>query len=82
LECRHLPSPSSEKPHLAGHIHPGYSLNGKGKSRIRAACFHITPCHIILPAFGSFTGLKNIKPELYDEIFITNGEEIFKIPTK
>jgi len=82
LECRHLPSPTSKKPHLAGHIHPGFSLSGKGKSSIRAACFHITPGHIILPAFGSFTGLKNIKPEISDEIYITNGEEIFKIPTK
>jgi hypothetical protein len=35
---------------------------------------------IILPAFGSFTGLKNIKPEKKDRIFLTNGVDIFKIP--
>jgi metallophosphoesterase superfamily enzyme len=31
---------------------------------------------IILPAFGSFTGLKNIKHEKDDKIFLTNGKEI------
>lgn len=82
MECRHLPLLTSKKPHLAGHIHPGFSFNGKGKSTIRAACFYINTQQIILPAFGSFTGLKNIKPKFGDQIFITNGECIFKIPNK
>jgi DNA ligase-associated metallophosphoesterase len=82
IECRHLPVETSEHPYLAGHIHPGYTLKGKGKRSIRAACFHLSTQHIILPAFGSFTGLKNIKPNLGDQVFITNGEDIFKIPLK
>lgn len=80
LECRHIPSKQSKKPYLAGHIHPGFTLRGKGKNRIRAACFHVNNSQIVLPAFGSFTGLKNINPEDGDQIFLTNGEEIIKVP--
>ena len=57
-----------------------FTLRGKGKSSIRSACFHLNESMIILPAFGSFTGLKNIKPENKDEIFLTNGVDIFKVP--
>ena len=31
-------------------------------------------------AFGSFTGLKDIKPEKDDQLFLTNGEEIIALP--
>ena len=80
FECRHIPVANSNKPFLAGHIHPGFTLRGKGKSSIRSACFHLNESMIILPAFGSFTGLKNIKPENKDKIFLTNGVDIFKVP--
>ena len=80
LECRHLPVEQSSKPYLAGHIHPGFTLKGKGKASIRAACFHINQSKIILPAFGSFTGLKNVNPIPGDQIFMTNGNEIYEVP--
>ena len=82
LECRHIPISPSKEPYLAGHIHPGFTLKGKGKNRMRAACFHVNHSHIVLPAFGSFTGLKNINPEPGDQIFLTNGEEIIKVPCR
>ena len=80
IECRHLPVPRSQKPYLAGHIHPGFTLKGRGKDQIRSACFHLNQSQIILPAFGSFTGLKNIQPLPGEHIFLTNGKEIFEIP--
>ena len=80
IECRHLPVKYSENPYLAGHIHPGFSFRGKGKSTIRSSCFVVNSKYIILPAFGSFTGLKNVKFAQGDQIFITNGDEIFEIP--
>ena len=79
VECRHLPVERSGNPYLAGHIHPGFSLKGKGKSSIRSPCFHLNDSKIILPAFGSFTGLQNVKPTPGDEVYLTNGIEIVKI---
>jgi metallophosphoesterase superfamily enzyme len=76
-ELRHLP-PEEEvyRPFLAGHLHPGYRLHGKGRDSLRCPCWVVSEKRIILPAFGSFTGLKNIKHEEDDKFFLTNGKEI------
>ena len=78
-ECRHHPVERPERPYLAGHIHPGYAIQGTGRTRIRGACFWIRKDSIILPAFGSFTGLKNVSPCSMDDIYLTNDEEIIKV---
>ena len=78
-ECRHHPLEKSEIPYLAGHIHPGYGIRGSGRGGIRAACFWIREDSIILPAFGSFTGLKNVFPSPMDAIYLTNDQEIIEV---
>lgn len=79
-ECRHHPLINPSNPYLAGHLHPGYSLQGKGRPRVRSACFQVGRMRIILPAFGSFTGLQNVKLESHDQIFMTDGKNLMKIP--
>jgi len=64
---------------LAGHIHPGYSMQGIGRASIRAACFWVRRESIILPAVGSFTGLKNINPNPDDKIYLSNDQEIVEV---
>ena len=78
-DCRHHPLNKAKAPYLAGHIHPGFSLKGKIGSNIRSSCFWVRTTSIVLPAFGSFTGLKNIRPESADQIFLTNGKEIISV---
>ena len=78
-ECRHHPLEKSEFPYLAGHIHPGFSIKGTGRNAIRAACFWVRKDSIILPAFGSFTGLKNVIPTPMDGIYLTNDQEIIRV---
>ena len=63
-------------------IHPGYSLKGKGGLRERTACFQISKNRIVLPAFGSFTGLKNIPLRKDEQIFLTNGEKVIGLPSQ
>ncbi|PQJ80318.1 ligase-associated DNA damage response endonuclease PdeM [Polaribacter porphyrae] len=42
---------------ISGHTHPGVSIKGKGKQRIKLPCFQVTESQLILPAFSLFTGL-------------------------
>ena len=77
--CRHHPIEKPELPYLAGHIHPGYSVKGTGRGSVRAACFWVRKRSIILPAFGSFTGLKNIEPQPEDKIYLSNDREIIEV---
>ena len=78
-DCRHHPLNKAKVPYLAGHLHPGFSLKGKIGANLRSSCFWVRTTSIVLPAFGSFTGLKNIRPESGDQIFLTNGEEIVSV---
>lgn len=46
--------------YISGHTHPGVSIKGKGRQRIKLPCYQVTDQQIILPAFSLFTGL-NVK---------------------
>jgi DNA ligase-associated metallophosphoesterase len=61
---------------FCGHIHPAFLLKGKGRQRLKAACFAIYENRCILPAFGSLNGHSLIQktghsPEI---LMILNGE--------
>lgn len=54
---------------VAGHIHPGISIKGKGRQSLRFPCFLFSDGQILLPAFGEFTGLYTIKPEEDERVY-------------
>lgn len=64
---------------LAGHIHPGVKLKGKGKLSHRAACFYFGKNSGLLPAFGSFTGLATLNPKKEDLIFVIVNEQVISV---
>jgi DNA ligase-associated metallophosphoesterase len=64
---------------LAGHIHPGVLLQGKGKQAVTLPCFYFGERQGILPAFGSFTGLARIQPKKEDRIFVIAENMVVKI---
>lgn len=64
---------------LAGHIHPGVLLQGKGKQAVTLPCFYFGERQGILPAFGSFTGLARIQPKKEDRIFVIAESTVVKI---
>jgi DNA ligase-associated metallophosphoesterase len=82
LECErvgqylltHEPMLADEIPqaiiNVAGHIHPGAHLQGKGRQSVTLPCFWFSKNQIILPAFGSFTGLAAILPSEADHVFV------------
>lgn len=64
---------------LAGHIHPGVQLSGKGKQAITLPCFYFSEWQGILPAFGSFTGLARVQPRKNDQIYVLVENSVLKV---
>ncbi|HET8859259.1 ligase-associated DNA damage response endonuclease PdeM [Marivirga sp.] len=64
---------------LCGHLHPGISIKGKGRSYLSLPCFYQDEKQLILPAFGRFTGLAKIKPKKGSSVFAVLNDSIKKI---
>lgn len=64
---------------IAGHIHPGIHLRGKGKQGITLPCFYFGSRQGYLPAFGSFTGLARIAPKKDDKVFVVADNKIMSV---
>lgn len=63
---------------IAGHIHPGVSLRGRGRQAITLPCFYFGGRQALLPAFGKFTGLARILPKKEDKVFVVAEEKIIR----
>jgi metallophosphoesterase superfamily enzyme len=67
------------KINVAGHIHPGYILQGKGRQSIKLPCFYFRRDQLVLPAFGSLTGLYALEKEKNTEIFVIANDKVIEI---
>ena len=74
LLLTHEPLPAGQVPagmvNVAGHIHPAARLVGKGRQSLTMPCFWLSANQLVLPAFGTFTGLAVIQPQENDSVFI------------
>lgn len=61
---------------IAGHIHPGVSLKGKGRQSLTLPCFYFGLKQAYLPAFGKFTGLARITPTKADKVYIVAENKV------
>ncbi|MAN87331.1 MAG: phosphoesterase [Algoriphagus sp.] len=64
---------------LCGHIHPGIKLRGMGRQSLRLSCFYLENNQLILPAFGSFTGLALIKPGKEAKVYGITSEKVIPL---
>ncbi len=64
---------------LCGHIHPGVRMQGSGRQSLRLPCFYFGAWQGILPAFGEFTGLYQLKPQKQDAVFIISEQEVIRV---
>jgi uncharacterized protein len=64
---------------IAGHIHPGVHLRGKGRQAVTLPCFYFGSNQGYLPAFGSFTGLARIAPKKDDKVFVVADNKILTV---
>lgn len=75
----HEPTVVSNAVTWAGHVHPGVVLEGPGKARMRAACFHVGLRTGVLPAFGAFTGMKAVRPSRGDRLFVVGQGQVAEV---
>jgi metallophosphoesterase superfamily enzyme len=64
---------------MAGHVHPAYRITSRAGEKVTLPCFHFTPTHATLPAFGSLTGNALVEPEPGDRIYGIAGDEVLEI---
>ncbi len=78
IVCTHAPEdegPKGRIVHICGHVHPAATMRGKGRQSLRLPCFHqsSTGCdagvRLVLPAFGSFTGMHAVQPRAGSMVF-------------
>lgn len=66
---------------VSGHVHPVVRLE-VGSDRMRLPCFVVGPDHLLLPAFGSFTGGYDVKPSREQRIYVVAGREVVAVPNR
>ena len=64
---------------IAGHIHPGVSLRGRGRQAMTLPCFFFGQRQALLPAFGKFTGLARIEPKKQDKVYIVAEDQVMHV---
>ena len=76
---RHEPAAADAGYTLAGHVHPGVVLTGRGLFRERLPCFLVGDRMALLPAFGSFTGLGILSPGEGQRVFVVADGEVVEV---
>ena len=78
---RHTPVAQQGHHVIAGHSHPVFHLQGRGRQSLRLPCFHSSDALTVLPSFGDFTGGHAIEPRLGRRIFVCDGSSVWPLPS-
>jgi hypothetical protein len=76
---RHEPVQHGDGYGLAGHVHPGITLMGRGLQRETLPCFVFGATGAVIPAFGSFTGFGQVEPGPGDRAFVVVEGEVLEV---
>lgn len=50
----------TDKLTICGHLHPGVTIKGKARSKVKLPCFGLQNHCLIMPSFGNLTGSMNV----------------------
>ncbi|WP_439481187.1 ligase-associated DNA damage response endonuclease PdeM [Cyclobacterium plantarum] len=70
------------KLNVCGHLHPGLLIKGKSKQFLKLPCYYFSKQHLIMPAFGSFTGLMKMSAAAAKAVMVTTPESVIPIKLK
>ena len=73
------PETTDEYFNITGHIHPGITVYGKARQRLRLPCFYFSNTCAVLPAFSAFTGLSNIQPKEGDSFYAITPTKVVAV---
>lgn len=76
---QHIPKPHATHHVIAGHVHPTFVLQGKGRQRLHLPCFYHETAYTLLPSFGDFTGGFVIDVAKAKKVFVTDGTGIWPV---
>jgi metallophosphoesterase superfamily enzyme len=79
LALCHRPEPTAGAFVLAGHGHPCVSVGKRGQQRLRMPCFCFSARLGVLPAFGTLTGMQEVRAAEGGRIFAATGERVFEL---
>ncbi|WNJ19954.1 ligase-associated DNA damage response endonuclease PdeM [Pontibacter sp. G13] len=75
----HHPEETVDHLNLCGHIHPAVRLTGLGRQALTLPCFFLSKRQMVMPAFGTFTGLHLMQPAEGDRAFVVADGQIAEI---
>jgi DNA ligase-associated metallophosphoesterase len=78
LALCHHPQAVADAYALAGHLHPCIGI-GRGLDHLRLPCFWLGPQCAVLPAFGTFTGMRAVHAEEGDQVFAVAGDRVLPV---
>ncbi len=64
---------------ISGHIHPGVTVVGRAKQRLKFPCFYFGKDYAVMPAFSVFTGLYSVRPKADEKVFAVTKESVVKV---
>lgn len=73
IALQHNPQPLTAHHVIAGHIHPTFTLQGKGRQSVRLPCFYHDEQLTLLPSFGDFTGGYELNTANAKRLYVTDG---------
>ncbi|MFO1327274.1 MAG: ligase-associated DNA damage response endonuclease PdeM [Rubrivivax sp.] len=82
LQLCHEPHDDAAQAVVAGHVHPGVVIGGRGFDRLRLPCFHLRGSLLLLPAFGEFTGLHVMARQDGDRVFVVAESAVRELPPR
>lgn len=77
---RHGVQSNEDLPVLWGHAHPVALLRGRARERFRLPCFVVGDRHLLLPAYGAFTGGHVYETAPDDVLYVIAQQSVFKLP--
>ena len=66
--------------HLCGHYHPVVKIPDGKRTWLRFPCFFNRGNHLVMPAFGTFTGGAVVHPEAEDRVFLALRDQMIELP--
>ncbi|MCO8171584.1 ligase-associated DNA damage response endonuclease PdeM [Pseudomonas sp. 21LCFQ02] len=76
---QHEPDPHPTHHVLAGHVHPVFTLQGRGRQRLRLPCFVLDEQVSLLPAFGEFTGGYGVQTQPRRRLFVAGDGGVWAL---